>query len=437
MGNLVEQYAQNEVNKVLGSFEIDKDTMIRIAMQFKNSMEDGLKGEKSCLKMIPSYVGKPTGKEKGTFMTMDMGGTNLRCTKFKIEDGNFEKLAEKKEKLINKEKDYDLTKSNTDAKQLFGFMANCMGSITEPDESLYLGNTFSFPCRQVGINEAYLIHWTKEITTSGVEGQNINKLLADALNEKNIRIEPAALINDTVGTLLVAMYSYQDADIGSIMGTGHNTCYLENNHPANGGKMIVNLESGNFNIDLPVTKYDEIIDSDSQVPGAQLLEKMVSGYYMGSLVKEICLDLYNNKELFSSDDTDSNYFFSQSFNALMVENFILYPAKTKEDYNCTMQDADIIKAISVAVLKRTVRLVAATFLGILFHQENNGTEVKNKHVIAIDGTIYEKMPNAPKMMEEAFADALGQDAANIEIKLVKDGSGLGAAIAAAVAVTQK
>jgi len=92
MGNLVEQYAQNEVNKVLGSFEIDKDTMIRIAMQFKNSMEDGLKGEKSCLKMIPSYVGKPTGKEKGTFMTMDMGGTNLRCTKFKIEDGNFEKL---------------------------------------------------------------------------------------------------------------------------------------------------------------------------------------------------------------------------------------------------------------------------------------------------------------------------------------------------------
>ncbi len=425
------------VKEVVSSFEIDRDAMIRIAMQFKDSIEAGLKGEESCLKMIASYVGKPSGKEEGTFMTMDMGGTNLRCTKFKIDNGNFEKLIEKKEKLINKEKNYDLTKENTDAKQLFGFIADCMASIVEPNESLYLGNTFSFPCKQEGINEAYLINWTKEITTSGVEGQNINKLLADALKEKNIDITPVALINDTVGTLLVAMYSFQDADIGSIMGTGHNTCYLENNHPINGGKMIVNLESGNYNIGLPVTQYDEIIDKNSQVPGAQLLEKMVSGYYMGSLVKEVCLDLYNRKVLFIDTNVDVKDFFNQSFNALMVENFILYPTKTEEQYNCSIEDAEYIKLVSEVVLKRTVRLVAASYLGILFHQEASGTAIKSKHVIAIDGTIYEKMPKAPKLMEEAFKDALNpQDADNIEIRLVKDGSGLGAAIAAAVAVTQ-
>lgn len=428
----------NEVIKeVLSSFEVNKDSMLCIAKLFKKAMEDGLKGGKSSLKMIPSYVGKPTGKEKGTFMTMDMGGTNLRCTKFRIDCGNFENLVEKKEKLISKEKNYDLTKANTNAKQLFGFIADCMGSIIEPCESLYLGNTFSFPCKQQGINEAYLLHWTKEITTSGVEGQNINKLLAEALNDKNISIEPVALINDTVGTLLVAMYSHQDADIGSIMGTGHNTCYLENNHPINGGKMIVNLESGNYNVGLPVTKYDEIIDRNSQAPGEQLLEKMVSGYYMGSLVKEVCVDLFNNKVLFVNTNIDTTGFFNRRFNALMVENFVLYPTKTKEEYNCSLEDAETIKAVSEAVLKRTVRLVASSYIGILFHQEGEDTEIKNKHVIAIDGTIYEKMPKAPKLMEEAFVDALGKDAANIEIKLVKDGSGLGAAIAAAVAVTQK
>lgn len=425
------------VNEVLSSFELDKDSMINIAMLFKKTMEDGLKGQKTCLKMIPSYVGKPTGKEKGTFMTMDMGGTNLRCTKFKIDNGKFETIVEKKEKLINKEKNYDLTKPNVTAEQLFGFIADCMASITEPGESMYLGNTFSFPCRQEDINEAYLINWTKEIATSGVVGQNINKLLADALKKKNVDIEPVALINDTVGTLLVAMYSYQDADIGSIMGTGHNTCYLENNHPLNGGKMIVNLESGNFNIGLPVTKYDEIIDKNSQVPGSQILEKMVSGYYMGSLVKEICMDLYNNKALFTNDDVDIKDFFAQNFNALTVENFILYPSKSEDQYNCSAEDAQIIKAVSEAVLKRAVRIVASSYLGVLFHQEDNGTAVKNKHVIAIDGTIYEKMPKASKLMEEAFIDALGEDAANIDIKLVKDGSGLGAAIAAAVAVTQR
>ncbi len=424
------------IQDVINDFEVNKESMLRIAILFKETMEKGLDGEKTCLKMIPSYIGKPTGKEQGTFMAIDMGGTNFRCTKFKISNGNFEKVAEIKHKLINKEENYDLTKSDIDEKQLFGFMAESIGKLLEPEESLYLGNTFSFPCRQEGINDAYLIQWTKEITTSGVEGNNINKLLEQALKAKNVNVKPVAILNDTVGTLLVAMYGYQTADIGSIMGTGHNTCYLENNHPLTGKKMIVNTESASYNVGLPFTKYDEIIDKNSQVPGTQILEKMVSGYYMGSLLKEACKDLYQNKAIFTSEDVNTDAFFSQDITALMVENFILYPTKTKEQYNCTLEDAEVIKKVSEAILNRAVRLVAVSHMGILFHQENNGTSVKNKHVIAIDGTIYEKMPNAPKLMEEAFKEALGNDASNIEIKLVKDGSGLGAAIAAAFAVTQ-
>ncbi len=424
------------IQDVINDFEVNKESMLRIAKLFKETMEKGLDGEKTCLKMIPSYIGKPTGKEQGTFMAIDMGGTNFRCTKFKISNGNFEKVAEIKHKLINKEENYDLTKSDIDEKQLFGFMAESIGKLLEPEESLYLGNTFSFPCRQEGINDAYLIQWTKEITTSGVEGNNINKLLEQALKAKNVNVKPVAILNDTVGTLLVAMYGYQTADIGSIMGTGHNTCYLENNHPLTGKKMIVNTESASYNVGLPFTKYDEIIDKNSQVPGTQILEKMVSGYYMGSLLKEACKDLYQNKAIFTSEDVNTDAFFSQDITALMVENFILYPTKTKEQYNCTLEDAEVIKKVSEAILNRAVRLVAVSHMGILFHQENNGTSVKNKHVIAIDGTIYEKMPNAPKLMEEAFKEALGNDASNIEIKLVKDGSGLGAAIAAAFAVTQ-
>ncbi len=425
----------NVLNTILKDFEVDSQKMIDIAMLFKETMEKTLAGETTCLKMLPSFIGKPTGKEKGTFMTIDMGGTNLRCTKFYIEDGTFKNLGEIKSKLINKEKDYDLTKSDTTAEQLFGFMADSINSLMDGEEKLYLGNTFSFPCKQLGINEAYLIYWTKEIATTGVEGSNINKLLGDALKAKNINVEPVAILNDTVGTLLVAMYSYQEADIGSIMGTGHNTCYLDKKHPLNGGNMIVNIESGNYNIGLPVTKYDEIIDKNSQLPGAQMLEKMVSGYYMGYLVREMLLDLYKNNELFLNADIDTKEFFSQNFNALMVENFILYPTKTEEQYSCSREDAEIIRKVSMAVLKRTVRLVASSFLGILFHQ-HGGTDINEKHVIAIDGTIYEKMPKVHELMVQALHDALGDKAEMIEIKLVKDGSGLGAAIAAAVAVTQ-
>ena len=425
----------NVLNSILRDLEVDSQKMLNIAMLFKETMEKTLAGETTCLKMLPSFIGKPTGKEKGTFMTIDMGGTNLRCTKFAIENGTFNNLGEIKAKLINKEKDYDLTKADTTAEQLFGFMAESIKSLVDGEEKLYLGNTFSFPCKQLGINEAYLIHWTKEIATSGVEGSNINKLLADALKAKNINVEPVAILNDTVGTQLVAMYSYQESDIASIMGTGHNTCYLEKKHPLNGGNMIVNIESGNYNVGLPVTKYDEIIDKNSQLPGAQMLEKMVSGYYMGYLVREMLLDLYKNNELFTNADIDTKEFFGQNFNALMVENFILYPSKTEEQYSCSREDAEKIRKVAMAVLNRTVRLVASSFLGILFHQ-HGGTDINEKHVIAIDGTIYEKMPKVHDLMVQALKDALGDKAELIEIKLVKDGSGLGAAIAAAVAVTQ-
>jgi hexokinase len=71
-------------------------------------------------------------------------------------------VSEIKEKLINKEKNYDLTKSDSDEKQLIGFMAECIGKLIEPDETLYLGNTFSFPCRQEGINDAYLFSGPKK-----------------------------------------------------------------------------------------------------------------------------------------------------------------------------------------------------------------------------------------------------------------------------------
>jgi hypothetical protein len=36
-------------------------------------METGLKGEESTLKMIPTHVGLPNGKEKGVFHALDLG----------------------------------------------------------------------------------------------------------------------------------------------------------------------------------------------------------------------------------------------------------------------------------------------------------------------------------------------------------------------------
>ncbi len=52
--------------------------------------------------------------------------------------------------------------------------------------------------------------------------------------------------------------------------------------------MIVNIEWGAFDNErttLPFTKYDETLDAQTDNPGRQLFEKMLSGLYLGELAR--------------------------------------------------------------------------------------------------------------------------------------------------------
>jgi hexokinase len=98
----------------------------------------------------------------------------------------------------------------------------------------------------------------------------------------------AALINDTVGTLLAHAYSNPGTYIGAIFGTGTNGAYVEATEniksvdvATKATRMIVNTEWGNFSKckrDLPVTIFDNKLDRESIVCA---LSDMT--HYMGTL----------------------------------------------------------------------------------------------------------------------------------------------------------
>lgn len=49
---------------------------------------------------------------------------------------------------------------------------------------LYIGFTFSFPCKQEGLASARLSCWTKGFTCSGVVNEDVVKMLQNAMDEK-------------------------------------------------------------------------------------------------------------------------------------------------------------------------------------------------------------------------------------------------------------
>lgn len=127
-------------------------------------------------------------------------------------------------------------------------------------------------------------------------GEDVVHLLNESLSAQGIHIEIMAILNDTTGTLMSCAWKNHNTYVGLIIGTGTNACYVESVEKVElfeGDKskpyVIINTEWGAFGDDGSIDKYrthqDIIVDRHSINPNKQIFEKMISGMYMGELVR--------------------------------------------------------------------------------------------------------------------------------------------------------
>src|SRR5436305_11115001 len=99
--------------------------------------------------MIPSWVmSDPDGHEEGTYLAIDMGGTNLRVCEVE---------------LTNQRGEFDITQSKYrmpeelktgESEELWEYIADCLEQFLDTHhelgelKQLHLGFTFSYPCSQ-------------------------------------------------------------------------------------------------------------------------------------------------------------------------------------------------------------------------------------------------------------------------------------------------
>ena len=428
---------RQQLQAIIGEFTVDAESLREVAANFRQDLKLGLADPKdSSLRMLKSYVGLPTGKETGEFLALDFGGTNVRVSRIKLEGaGRFEVIKKVGKPLIIPG-EYDYIGANSTAEEMFDFLVSLIDEAVDKDHEtkFYLGHTFSFPSNQTNLYNAELIIWTKEFKTAGVEGKVVNDLLKQSLEKFGLtNVEPIAVINDTVAVLLSAAYQHPDTYIGSIYATGQNNCYVESSihDPENAGVggMILNLESGNF-MKLTPNRLDIEYDEGSEKPGEQRLEKMVSGRYMGELFSMALSEIF--------DEKGKNYGFTAiDMSSILMDDTIdgdriAAIVKDKADKNVDSEECAKIKQLAAAIVVRSARLVTAAYVGIIWHRTGAG-KINRQH-IAVDGSVYEKMPLVKENIDRALSELLGAEAANVDTILDNGGSGLGAAIAAAMAV---
>ncbi|XP_025012255.1 hexokinase-1 isoform X3 [Ricinus communis] len=302
---------------ILGEFEEKCGTPVgklrQVADAMTVEMHAGLASEGgSKLKMIISYVDNlPTGDEKGLFYALDLGGTNFRVLRVL--------LGGKEDRVVKQEFEEvsippHLMIGSSDA--LFDFIADALKKFvaTEgedlhplPGQQRELGFTFSFPVRQASIASGTLIKWTKGFSIEDTVGEDVVGELTKAMDRVGLDMRVAALVNDTIGTLAGGRYHSQDVIAGVILGTGTNAAYVERAQAIpkwhgllpKSDEMVINMEWGNFRSShLPLTEYDEALDIESLNPGEQIFEKIISGMYLGEIVRRVLLKMAEEANLF-------------------------------------------------------------------------------------------------------------------------------------------
>lgn len=424
---------EKNLDYMIAAFCLDTAELHNIAASFRYDIEAGLRGDTgSSLRMLKSYVALPSGDERGEYLALDFGGTNVRALRVRLDgEGKFE-ILKKVAKPLYVPGIYDFISGEAEAADLFDFIAGIIDEAIEEDRSrtYCLGHTFSFPSEQTDLYNAKLIVWTKEFATRGVVGQVVNDLLAQALVRNGIlNVKPAAVINDTVAVLLAGAYKKNSVYVGSIYATGHNTCYLEPYCGQAKAPMVINMESGGFD-KIQTNRYDQLLDQRSEMPGQQRLEKMVAGRYLGELFG-LCLNealSLSVERSFSSVDL-SEILADESQDLIKVRSLV--QQRLQVIVSETM--AEKIQALAKAIVVRSARIIAATYAGVIWHREGN---YPSRQHIAIDGSVYEKMPYAAAAIQKGLYELLGGETA-VDTVLENGGSGLGAALAAAAACDNK
>lgn len=406
--------------------------------------------------MNPTWVmGYPDGYETGTFLAIDMGGTNLRVCEIILaeEKGEFE-IIQSKYRMPE-----ELKTGN--AEELWEYIADCLQQFIEYHheleelekvENIPLGFTFSFPCSQDYIDNGVLQRWTKGFDIAGVEGQDVVPQFEAALAKRNLPVKLNALINDTTGTLIASAYTDDTMRIGCIFGTGCNAAYMENcgsvpklahhNLPPD-MPIAINCEYGAFDnehVILPRTPYDIIVDNDSPRPGQQAFEKMISGLYLGELFRLALVDIHENKNcsVFQNQDTSKikrAYSLDASFLSLIEEDPFENLSETAElihrvlGITATKPELELCRRLAELIGTRAARLSACGVAAIC--KKKN---IQSCHVGA-DGSVFNKYPHFKARGAQALREILDWPRGKpnpVNILAAEDGSGVGAALIAAL-----
>ncbi|NXC82048.1 HXK3 protein, partial [Cercotrichas coryphoeus] len=440
---------RRDVDEVLAPLRLSRADLENVQALMRQEMDQGLGKETNptaSVRMLPTYVTHtPDGTERGDFLALDLGGTNFRVLVVRVTEEGISMASEI----------YVIPAAimQGTGEALFDHIIDCIIDFQMKQnlvtQMLPLGFTFSFPCQQVGLDKALLLTWTKGFSASGCVGKDVVQLLRDAAQRKqHLGMQVVALVNDTVGTMMACGYDDPKCEIGLIVGTGTNACYMEEMRnvgtvEGDEGRMCINMEWGAFGdngcLDHLFTHFDRVVDETTINPGKQRFEKLISGMYLGEIVRQILMVMVEKQLLFKGRPCPKlqtrNIFPTKFLSTIELSNGLalrqIRAILNELELHASFEDSVLMREVCQAVSLRAAQLCAAGLAAVVEKMRENRGLDQLSVTVGVDGTLYKLHPCFSDNLQKTLKDLAPN--CNVTFLLSEDGSGKGAALVAAVA----
>ncbi|OMO56375.1 Hexokinase [Corchorus capsularis] len=450
-----------KTNRILRKFASESATPVPKLWEVANAMVSDMEASvssdheqaKSSLNMLVSYISPlPSGNEKGMYYGVNLRGTDFLMVCARLA-GKYEPISD----LFREEISIPSNVLTGTSQELFNFIAVEVARFIsahpmDNDESAAnenkLGFTLSYAASQATTAQSEsAIKWNN-FCSDDSWGKELVDQINQALGQHGVDMRVSALVDDTVGDLAGGRYYNKDSVAAISLGMGTNAAYVDSAPSApkwqdslpKAGEIVINMEWGNFDSShLPITQYDASLDSDSSNASSRKFEKLISGMYLGEIVRRVLVKMAQETALFGESVPSKlliPYLLRSPDMAAMhqdtSEDREIVNEKLKEIFgitNSTTMAREIVAEVCDIVTERGARLAGAGIVAII---KKLGRIANRKSVIIIEGGLYEHYRIFRNYLHSSVWEMLGNELSdNIIVEHSHGGSGAGALFLAA------
>ena len=378
-----------------------------LADAMTEDMRRGLKGEKSSLPMIATYLSNDGTVPSGACAAViDAGGTNFRSAlvRFTGEGYQVEDLGRWKMPGVDEPCTWD---------DFIAFTADHIQHLLDRTE--VIGFCFSYNAEITPDMDGRVKRIDKEVIIKGCEGQLVAASLKEELRRRGIEGKKIVILNDTAAALLGGAVTLDKSAysgfIGQISGTGTNTCtsvpreMIEKLGLKGSRGMLVNLESGMYD-GIESGDFDLLLDRESNNPGDKDFEKKTAGVYLGELCRLMLLSA--GEEGFISPASLEKARALGHIDSSVIDAWSAGEGLDK--IAACPADADFVRELSLSLFQRSARCMCVNLLAIA-RLIGAGREADRPVCVCAEGSLVQRShfyrPELEKLLETEGGEKLG------------------------------